>query len=112
MAKKKIAIGEMIKNDMSRRAIQKEPETAARVEVFSGEEPVKKPPAAKAVSAPVDADVETVPGENAGLAAFFARQAQSAGLTDPADLRNYYDFLQSQAVRYTRGFDAGKRFHG
>ena len=96
---------------------------------------VKEPPAAKdhvavnkpqAVKEPVE--VKEPPAENkssavkepasrptkgsAGLMVFIDDQAKSFGLTEEADLCNYYDFLRNQAARYTRGFDAGRRFHG
>jgi len=132
MAKKKAAIGDLIKSDMSRRAIKEGPKTTKEAELFSGEGSVKKPsekkpqaekaapPVSEAVSIPVVvpasgapvAPVAVAPEGSAGFMAFIAEQARPAGLTDEADLYNFYAFLQSQAMRYLRGIDAGRRFHG
>lgn len=143
MAKKKAAISELIKSDMSRRAIGEEPRTVepeaaepnAVEEVkpsppapeAAGEvkpasttpeaaeevkqppaEPEKQPPEKKAPALKPTA----VSNESAGFEAFIAGQAQAVGLTDEADLRNFYEHLKVQAMRYLRGFDAGRRFHG
>ena len=117
MAKKKTAIGDLIKSDMSRRTIGEE------TELFSGEPdkkpsekkpPVAPPPAVATPvpAAPVTARATAVPRGIADLTAAIAERANSAGLTDEADLRTFYDFLQNQALRYIRGFDAGRRFRG
>ena len=61
---------------------------------------------------------ETMPsptGENegfTGLMTDIAALAQSAGLTGESDLCNLYAFLHNQAIRYIKGFDAARRFHG
>ena len=116
MAKKKAAIGELIKSDMSRRVIR----DAAEEQSFDEDQ---KPPVKKSVAPPPAAIPRpTTPASqpntlsksegSAGLTAFIADQAKSVGLTDESDLRTFYAFLQSQAIRYIRGFDAGRRFHG
>ena len=120
MAKKKTAIGDLIKSDMSRRAIGDETKKTKEAELFSGPAPEKKPPEKKppAEKPPVKADaaapaeVPAFPGGGAGFSAFIAAQTRSVGLTNEADLATFYAFLQDQAMRYIRGFDAGRRFHG
>ena len=132
MAKKKISIGELIKGDMSRRSIgdsatedaswDSPPEESSKhvEEAVEKAKPVpvkksvaqtdeKKPPVAR-TALPVAADA--TPNGNAEFEAFIRGQVVSVGLTGEADLRNFYSFLQSQAMRYIRGFDAGRRFHG
>jgi len=131
MAKKKTAIGDLIKSDMSRRVIGEgtsgegteisekaisvstEP---ANADPVHNEGPAKssaeKRPLAASAALPLFADQDTLPKRSAGFAELIAGQARSAGLTDEADLRGFYDFLQSQAMRYIRGFNAGRRFHG
>jgi len=129
MARKKTAIGELIKSDMSRRTIGEEHEIIT--------EPAASPTASKpstagkplAESKPAAAHKETPKaappapegsaskgcGSSPAAPAFMAAiaaQAQSAGLTDESDLGNLYAFLQSQALRYIKGFDAARRFHG
>ena len=129
MARKKMNIGDLIKSDMSRRVIGEEPQPTEKEELFSVElakekKPSEsKPPATKSTT-PVEKPPTlanpvvpalpkpTVPKANTDLMAIISEQAQSAGLIDVNDLRNFYDFLQSQALRYIRGFDAGRRFHG
>jgi hypothetical protein len=128
MAKKKAAISDLIKSDMSRRTIGEEPKTTKETELFLDERPVKKPSEKKPVeaktappapkAAPVSeavaasADKSAIPEESANLMAFIAEQAKSVELTDKTDLHNFYAFLQNQAMRYIRGIDAGRRFHG
>jgi len=140
MAKKKAAIGDLIKSDMSRRSIGEEPAASKETGLFLDEEPVKKPsekkPAAPSTAAPAaaappapKAAPESAPAPKApptaaahgthaiseggaAFMAFIAEQAKAAELTDKTDLVNFYDFLQSQAMRYIRGFNAGRRFHG
>ena len=117
MAKKKAAIGDLIKSDMSRRAIGEESENTEE-ELFSAKAPEKKlpekkPPAAPAVAAtPAPAGASSVSGGFAGFAAFIDAKTSSVGLAEEADMRTFYAFLQDQAMRYIRGFDAGRRFHG
>ena len=102
MAKKKTAIGELIKSDMSRRSIGEEP-----VMTHSGELQALANAEPSLFESPAN-----VHDESDVLAAFIAGQAKSAGLTDETDLRKFYDFLRGQAMRYIRGFGAGRRFHG
>ena len=116
MAKKKTAIGDLIKSDMSRRSIGEEPKIIKKAKTFPTEAPVKKPeekkePAAKPAS-PLFADTAPVLKGSAVFSAFINEQMKSVGLIDEAALNNFYKFLQSQAMRYIRGFDAGRRFHG
>ncbi|MDR0448309.1 MAG: hypothetical protein LBH07_06535 [Treponema sp.] len=118
MAKKKANIGDLIKSDMSRRTIGEETETADTPPLWSEDEKKpptaaaeKKPQAAKAAKPNIPDSVPTIKGIT-GLADFIAKQAQSAGLTEVTDLQNYYDYLQNQALRYVRGFNAGRRFYG
>jgi hypothetical protein len=133
MAKKKLAIGDLIKGDMSRRAIGEAPKTGekpahAETEVKKPSE--KKPPVPKKIEAAVNPPPAVkkqpgapepgvtaqrqpeVPGGSAGLMAAIAVQASSVGLIEHDDLIVFYDFLERQAIRYIRGFDAGRRFHG
>lgn len=107
MAKKKAAIGDLIKSDMSRRIIGEEVEMAAET-VMPAETPpeVMVPPSGDSVPA------LPVTGGTASLDCFIAALAQSAGITGESDLRNLHGFLQDQAMRYIRGFNAGRRFHG
>ena len=104
MAKKKTAIGDLIKNDMSRRAIGEESEPFEVEKPFEEDQPEK----------PVSAKENTDSCCKAGVCFtdFIAKQAQAAGLTEEADLHNFYDFLSNQAMRYIRGFNAGRRFYG
>ena len=114
MAKKKAAIGDLIKSDMSRRSIGEEPAASKETGLFLDEEPVKKP-SEKKPAAPSTAAVHGTHAVSEGgtaFMAFIAEQAKAAELTDKTDLVNFYDFLQSQAMRYIRGFNAGRRFHG
>ena len=115
MAKKKAAIGDLIKSDMSRRAIGEEPKTVTKPKPLPGEPKKtteKKPAAVKAETPVATAAPVTIPVGDAGFAAFISTQTQSVGLTNETDLLRFYDFLQGQALRYIRGFDAGRRFHG
>jgi hypothetical protein len=108
--KKKAAIGDLIKSDMSRRAIGEEPKPVLAEGVPASNVPAGNAPAGKA---PVTSAARPVVSEGiAGFAAFIDGQARSVGLTDETDLATFYDFLQGQAARYFRGFDAGRRFHG
>lgn len=132
MAKKKTAIGDLIKSDMSRRSIGEEtevfekPELIQTAEPVGGERPDKnsaeekpfnarppedRPPAVKAAS-PLPAAPRPVAEGSAAFTEFIAGQARSAGLTGESDLRKFYDFMQGQATRYIRGFNAGRRFYG
>ena len=114
MAKKRAAISDLIKGDMSRRAIGRESAAAENrggqmrggAELFPGERPEKKP----AEKAPRAAGA--APPDVSGFMAFLAEQTQTASLTDPDDLGRLYDFLQNQAARYIKGFCAGRRFYG
>jgi len=127
MAKKKTAIGDLIKSDMSRRSISEgtngeaqgdEPPNSETVytkpvhDAGPDNGPAQKKPEAPSAALPLFPDQDTLPEGSADLAAFLSREASSAGLTDEADLRKFYDFLQTQAMRYIRGFNAGRRFHG
>jgi len=139
MAKKKLAIGDLIKGDMSRRAIGEAPKIGekARPEIKEKakpahvESPGKKPPAKKPSETKTQVPKESVPrppaapepgvkarqepeltNESADLMAVIDGKARSVGLTSHEDLTVFYDFLESQAARYIRGFDAGRRFHG
>jgi len=127
MAKKKTAIGDLIKSDMSRRSISEgtngeaqggEPPNSETVytklvhDEGSDAHPVEKKPETISAALPLFADQDAIPDAGADLTAFLFREARSAGLTDEADLRKFYDFLQGQAARYIRGFNAGRRFHG
>jgi len=116
MAKKKTAIGDLIKSDMSRRSIGDEPIIIKKAEPFPTEAPVKKPEEKKESATkpalPLFADTAPVLKGSAGFSAFINEQIKSVGLTDEAALNNFYEFLQSQVIRYIRGYDAGRRFHG
>jgi len=132
MSKRKTAIGDLIKSDMSRRSIS---------EGIDGEMPISETqndqaPNSAAINAnPVPDEVpgnisagekqtaaraapslftehEALPEGSAGFAAFLSREARSAGITDKEDMRKFHDFLQSQAARYIRGYNAGRRFYG
>jgi hypothetical protein len=109
MSKKKTAIGDLIKSDMSRRTIGEGAKTAEKpkqVPAQSTEKPAEKRPLA------VQPAQAAAPEGNADLMVFIEKEAQSIGLTEEADLIKLYDFLQGQTMRYIRGFDAGQRFHG
>jgi hypothetical protein len=108
MAKKKASIGDLIKSDMSRRVIGEEP-PALKVKPVPVAAPATAPAATNAARSATE---PAVPKGSADLVTFIAAQTKSFGLTDETDLRNFYDFLQGQALRYIRGFDAGRRFHG
>ena len=113
MAKKRAAIGELIKSDMSRRTIGEESIIAEEAKPVSTG-PVKKP-VEKEPTLPFEKPVkpeQPSDSQAANFEAFIAAQIQSFGLTDEAVLQNFYEFLKSQAMRYIRGFDAGRRFHG
>ena len=141
MAKKKSAIGDLIKGDMSRRAIVEAPKIEEKAEPAHAESPDKKPAAKKPLETKPQPPKESVPrppaaqapviqpsaasepgvkarqqpeftNESAGLMAVITGKARSVGLTSREDLMVFYNFLESQATRYLRGFDAGKRFHG
>jgi hypothetical protein len=133
MAKKKAAISELIKTDMTRRSIGEEPaegDTAwlgpelqppAQSGAVSGGSPSNETPdEQKAPSAPAPDRVDppakaaALPSPTAisGLLKAITAQAEAAGLTGEQDLLNFHDFLLTQATRYIRGFNAGRRFHG
>jgi hypothetical protein len=140
MAKKRAGISDLIKSDMSRRAIGEETKTARNAKAVTAEKKPLEKKMTEKKAPPKIAMAETVapgpavekpvvqkpavqktaipaPAAKAGDsgAAFLAcieEQARGVGLTDAADLHNLYAFLQGQAARYIRGFDAGRRFHG
>ena len=107
---------------MSRRAIGEEPEVVVKPKPALVEELVKKPPEepVKKTSENTPVPVKETPPALKGasspginnLLALITAQAQSAGLTDEPALGNFCDFMQGQAARYIRGFDAARRFHG
>jgi hypothetical protein len=107
MAKKKAAIGDLIKSDMSRRAIGEEPKTVEKPKRIPAQNPTETPAEKKQPAQQV-----TALQGSAGLMAFIEKEAQSVGLTEDADLFILYDFIQGQTMRFIRGFDAGRRFHG
>ena len=136
MAKKKAAISELIKSDMTRRSIGEEPpegddawlgpelqppplESALpcepSIETPAGETPHERAPAAPAMDQ-VDppAKAAGLPSSAAitGLLTAITAQAEAAGLSGEQDLLNFHDFLLAQTTRYIRGFNAGRRFHG
>ena len=123
MAKKKAAIGDLIKSDMSKRTIKEDPKTTEETRLFSSEESAKKPeteeitpPVSEAVYLPAVMPAfvaaPSAPDGSAELMALISEQTRSAGLTDKTDLYNFYAFMQDQAIRYIMGFDAGRRFRG
>jgi hypothetical protein len=120
MARKKAGIGELIQNDMSRRNIganvvplEFPDEPAREEEVASGAEKVagiasaeKAPEKIRPVS-----KARKLPGKIAPLLDYIALEVESEGGMDEQEQQNFYDFMLSQATRYVRGFNAGKRFH-
>jgi len=102
MAKKKASIGDLIKSDMSRRAIGEEPKIAEKASEVPPPENKTKTPASR----------PAIPKGSADLMIFIMGEAKSAGLTEENDLCTFYAFLPSQSMRYIKGFDAGRRFHG
>ena len=133
MAKKKAAISELIKSDMTRRSIGEEPlqgddawlgpelqPPAQGGEDSGGTPSVETPHEQKSPSVPVTDQVNPPakaaalpsPAAITGLLTAITAQAEAAGLTGEQDRRNFHDFLQAQAARYIRGFNAGRRFRG
>ena len=155
-SKKKLAISDLIKNDMAQRNLgeisktaeeEKEViEKAAHNNVFREQTLEKTPPEAVSNSRsqsenPIDHAItpkvhgeepeghKTEPKEHlvilkdqvanpASLTGFneiikfIAKQAESAGLEDEADVLNLCEFLRGQSLRYIRGFSAARRFYG
>ena len=126
MAKKKAVISDLIKSDMSRRAIGEEHTITEGSELFTGGETVQpsentpREESTALASADKTAPAAAFPilqenqksRESVAFMDFIAAHTQSVGLTSESDMRNFYAFLQGQAMRYLRGFDAGHRFHG
>ena len=138
MAKKKAAISELIKSDMTRRSIGEEPPEGD--DAWLG--PELQPPAPPESAPPCEPSIETPAGETpheqkapaapatdqveppakaaglpslsaiTGLLTAITAQAEAAGLSGEQDLLNFHDFLLAQTTRYIRGFNAGRRFHG
>jgi hypothetical protein len=137
MARKKAAIGDLIKSDMTRRNIgentvaldfpdepaQEERQTAGpeagkpaggvKEERVSGQEASAGKASEKAQSAskPKLALRTGASGKIAPLLDYIAAEVEPGGTMDEQDRQNFYDFMLAQAMRYMRGFDAGKRFH-
>ncbi|MCL2128296.1 MAG: hypothetical protein FWH38_08575 [Treponema sp.] len=115
MAKKKSAISDLIKSDMSRRAIGEETEILEEAEPAPAVTPVKpseeKPAPPKQSAAPKKERPAVLEG-GGDLDAFILAQTQSVELTNEEDMSRFYDFLKCQITRYIRGYDAGRRFHG
>jgi hypothetical protein len=141
MAHKKAVIGELIKSDMSRRnigenavplefpdepvqeerqAAKPEPEKSAEgitekrasgQDATAGKAPEKAQPASKPVPKPKLPPKIGESGKIAPLLDYIAEKVESGGTMDEQDQQNFYDFMLAQALRYMRGFDAGKRFH-
>jgi hypothetical protein len=140
MANKKAVIGELIKSDMSRRNIGEnavslefpdEPvqeerqaagpdagkaaegnigERAAGQDAAAGKTPEKAPPAAKPALKPRLPPKTGESGKIVPLLDYIAAEVEPAGM-DERERQNFYDFMLAQAMRYVRGFNAGKRFH-
>jgi hypothetical protein len=137
MAKKRSAISDIIKTDMSRRTINGEneetKETAdksggqdllwekenAQVQQTPDEKPAKKRnPAQKALDEEPPAEPVKVPAvkqsagpEGAAFMAFINAQAEALGVTGSVDRQKLYDFLRDEAMRYLRGYNAARRFY-
>jgi hypothetical protein len=132
MARRKAAISEMIKSDMSRRNIGEAPKEgeagaaqpgeeqrfeggpeekaqgAGAVAASGPEERAPEQPAGKAPEQPLRAGEA---GGNAALLDYIAAEVEPGGSMDEGDRENFYDFMLGQAARYIRGFKAGRRFH-
>jgi hypothetical protein len=125
MARKKAAIGELIKSDMSRRNIGEnavplefadEPvreEQASGQSMAAEEKPEKARPVPEPAPKPAAKTGEHKKAslESVSLFDYIAAEVESAGSMDEQERRNFYDFMLAQAARYVRGFNAGKRFH-
>jgi hypothetical protein len=120
MSKKKTAIGDLIQSDMQRRAIGDTPgDISDKVESGNGGTLFEMEPMQSKEStsfANTSASSRTLVARAAGtgstsFAAFIDKQASLFGLTDEKDFHRLYDFLQGQAIRYIRGFHAGRRFY-
>ena len=137
MARKKSGIGELIKSDMSRRNIGEnaaplefpdepalEEQQAAKPvaeesaggiagERASGQGPAaeKAPEATPPASRPRRLPKTGESGKIAPLLDYIAAEVESEGSMDEQEQQNFYDFMLGQAMRYMRGFNAGKRFH-
>jgi hypothetical protein len=133
MARKKAGIGELIKSDMSRRTIgenvaplefpdgpdRKEPQAARPgAEGVAGERASGQGPAAgtapeanRPASRPGRPPKTGESGKSAPLFEYIAAEVEPEGIMDDQERQNFYDFMLGQAMRYMRGFNAGKRFH-
>jgi hypothetical protein len=137
MARKKSGIGELIKSDMSRRNIGEnaaplefpdepaleeqwaaKPESeesaggaAEKRETGQGAAAGKAPEAIRPVARPRRMPKTGESGKIAPLLDYIAAEVESEGSMDGQERQNFYDFMLGQAMRYMRGFNAGKRFH-
>jgi hypothetical protein len=131
MASKRSAISDLIKSDMSRRSLGDEEAVNQGSLWEKGEaRPEAKPPK-KSGAAPRESEPKAAPQVErklppapkppaekpagpgaAALIDFISAQAGAMGLTGEADRQKLYDFLQGQAERYLRGFNAARRFYG
>ncbi|MCL2472269.1 MAG: hypothetical protein FWF26_01205 [Treponema sp.] len=112
MAKKKTTIGDLIKSDMSQRSIGEEPGTAAEANRLPAEGNEKKPSGSDSESTLRRKYTDGFSNGDAAFMSIITAEAKSAGIIDETDMHSFHDFMLSQAMRYIKGFNAGRRFHG
>jgi len=114
MPRKKAAIEDLIKGDMSRRAIgEARPQEAGEGLFPPPAAPASDAAQAQGLAKPARPAPSRAAREgSAALAAFVDALAKSEGIADGAELEGLLDFLKGQAARYVTGLKAGRRFRG